>query len=294
MGPAVNDRSMRVFEPLIIEQVNVFIRQVALSQGKPIDMRTRCNYLGMDIIGLLSFGFALQSQTQEKYRFLADEMAGGNRRLNVYMQIPTIPKYRLQVPLNLIWYKTREKVFRLIEFMIKSRMTEDQHAKHDFYSFVADSLKNGDSENLRVRDLWMEAILFIVAGLIYHVFVYLALVLRTIPGGDTTATATAATLFYVARHRECYKRLYNEIRSVFANGNDIGGSKLASCQYLRACIDESLRMSPPIPGTLWRQLSPDEQGSGPYAIDGHVIPKDTYVGVNTYALHHNQVGIYIK
>lgn len=155
----------------MIEQVDIFIQQVALARGKPIDMKTRCNYLGMDIIGLLSFGFALESQSHEKYRFLADEMAAGNRRLNVYMQIPAIPKYRLQTPLNLAWYKTREKVFRLIEFMIKTRMTMDQHAKHDFYSFVADNHKAEGVTNLRVKDLWMGAILFIVAGTANHVVI---------------------------------------------------------------------------------------------------------------------------
>ncbi|KAI1076098.1 cytochrome P450 [Whalleya microplaca] len=257
-GPAVNERSMRAFEPTMVEQVNIFIKQVALGRGRPIDMKEQCNYLGMDIVGLLSFGFSLRSQTQEKYRFLSDEMAAGNRRLNVCMQIPTIAKHRLQVPVNLIWYKTREKVFRLIESMIKNRTTENQHAKHDLYSFVADTLKTEEGKNLRINDLWMEAILFIVAG------------------GDTTATAISATLFYVARHPECYDRLAKEIRASFQSGNEICGSKLANCHYLRACIDKALRMSPPIPDTLWRQLSPDDNSSDPFIVDGHVVPKGTY------------------
>lgn len=50
-------------------------------------------------------------------------------------------------------------------------------------------------------------------------------------------------------------------------------------------------MSPPIPGTLWRQLSPDHNGDTQLIVDGHVIPKGTYVGVNTYALHHNPVSV---
>lgn len=164
IGPAVNERSMKAFEPVMIEQVNVFLKQIFVNQGQPIDMKSRCNYLGMDIVSLLSFGFDLQSQTDKKNRFLADNMAIGNRRLNTYMQIPTIAKYRLQTFLNLILHRTREKVLRLIETMIKSRMTEPQGAKHDFYSFVADTLKPEANGNIRVQDLWMEAILFIVAG----------------------------------------------------------------------------------------------------------------------------------
>lgn len=48
-------------------------------------------------------------------------------------------------------------------------------------------------------------------------------------------------------------------------------------------------MSPPTPGTLWRHLAPEEEGRGPFVVDGHVIPNGTMVGVNAYSLHHNEV-----
>ncbi|KAI2470909.1 cytochrome P450 [Annulohypoxylon bovei var. microspora] len=269
-GPAVNERSMRAFEPTMMNEVDTFIKQIALSQECPIDMKKRCDYLGMDVVCLLSFGFAIHSQTDEKYRFLPEEISAGNRRLHACMQVPIIAKHRLQVPINTIFYKSREKVFRLLEVMIKTRMTQDQRAKHDLYSFVADALKTEEGKSLRVNDIWMEAILFLVAG------------------GDTTSTTVAATLFYLARHRKCYEKLANEIRSTFKDGSEICGSKLASCQYLRACVDEALRMSPPIPGVLWRELASDEDTRKPLVVDGHVIPKGTYVGVSTYTLHHNE------
>ncbi|KAI1207267.1 cytochrome P450 [Annulohypoxylon truncatum] len=260
-GPSINERSMRTFEPTMMNEVNTFIEQIALSQDRPIDMQKRCGYLGVDIVCQLSFGFALNSQTEEKYRFLPGEITAGNRRLYAYMQVPTIAKHRLQVLINLLWAKSREKVFRLLEHMIKSRMAQDQRAKHDMYSFVAAELKAEESSksgSLRVNDLWMEAILFTVAG------------------GDTTSTAIAATLFYVARHRDVYDKLAAEIRSAFGDGSEICGSKLASCHYLRACVDEALRMSPPVAGVLWRELASDEDASKPLVVDGHVIPKGTY------------------
>ncbi len=51
-------------------------------------------------------------------------------------------------------------------------------------------------------------------------------------------------------------------------------------------------MSPPTPGTLWRCLAPEEEGRGPFVVDGHVIPQGTKVGVNIYSLHHNEVSAY--
>lgn len=46
-------------------------------------------------------------------------------------------------------------------------------------------------------------------------------------------------------------------------------------------------MFPPIPGTLWREEASENKGR-PLIIDGHVIPPGTQVGVNIYALHHNE------
>jgi hypothetical protein len=40
-------------------------------------------------------------------------------------------------------------------------------------------------------------------------------------------------------------------------------------------------------GTLWRELPADDDGSKPFIVDGHVIPKGVQVGVNIYTLHHN-------
>ncbi|KAJ8131778.1 hypothetical protein O1611_g1845 [Lasiodiplodia mahajangana] len=251
MAPAVSERSMKTFEPIVIEQIDIFLKQIAAHQGGPIDLKDKCNYLGMDIVGLLSFGFALHCQTEQKHRFFADHMGVSNRRLNTYMQIPFIPRHRVQSLINMIWYKAKERAYRLIEHMVKSRMQQAQDARHDFYSFVAEGLKTAEGKSLRVNDLWMEAILFIVAG------------------GDTTSTAMAATFFYLAHHPDCYAKAAEEVRSLFQSGSEICGSKLASC-------------------TLWREQAADDTDPSPFIVDGHVIPPGTYVGVNTYAIQHNE------
>jgi cytochrome P450 len=78
-----------------------------------------------------------------------------------------------------------------------------------------------------------------------------------------------------------------EIRSTLKTDAEIrSGPELSGCHYLRACIDEALRIAPPIPGTLWRELEPTDDR--PLVVDGQVIPRGTQVGVNTYSIHHNE------
>ena len=60
------------------------------------------------------------------------------------------------------------------------------------------------------------------------------------------------------------------------------GKKLAGCSYLRACIDESLRLSPPVAGLLSREVLP-----GGLQVGTHVFPAGTDIGTPHYALHHS-------
>jgi hypothetical protein len=47
-------------------------------------------------------------------------------------------------------------------------------------------------------------------------------------------------------------------------------------------------MSPPVSTTLWRQQDPNDLSTKPLLVDGHLIPRGILVGVNVYALHHNE------
>lgn len=102
-------------------------------------------------------------------------------------------------------------------------------------------------------------------------------------GGDTTSTALSAALFYLSRSAQSYESLTNEIRSTFSDINQIRrGPKLSSCRYLRASIDEALRLAPAAPGALWRQA-----GLNGTFVEQTFIPAGLEVGTCTYALSHD-------
>lgn len=93
----------------------------------------------------------------------------------------------------------------------------------------------------------------------------------------------AATLHYLAYSPHCYQKAADEVRSRFTRFDEIRmGPTLNSCTYLRACIDEALRMSPPGGGPLWRELH-----TGGAVIDGVYIPEGYDVGVGIHSIHHN-------
>lgn len=93
----------------------------------------------------------------------------------------------------------------------------------------------------------------------------------------------AATLFYLVRNARALERATQEIRGKFSDVEEIvHGPTLGSCSYLRACIDEAMRMSPSVGGILPREVLP-----GGITIEGQTLPPGTVVGTPHYTIHHN-------
>lgn len=98
----------------------------------------------------------------------------------------------------------------------------------------------------------------------------------------------AAAFFYLSRNPTAYKHLASEIRSRFSSGKEIcQGAQLSGCRYLRAVIDEALRLST---GTIsnWRAQAPSSVAAGEQlVVDGHVIPPGTEVATNAFSFMRN-------
>lgn len=90
-------------------------------------------------------------------------------------------------------------------------------------------------------------------------------------------------MFYLLHNPETHAHVTAEVRSTFSDVEEIrSGPNLNSCNYLRACLDEAMRLSPPITGMIPREVLP-----GGIIIDGHRIPAKTIVGTPIYTIHHN-------
>ncbi|KAI0835898.1 cytochrome P450 [Hypoxylon sp. FL0890] len=273
LGPIVNDRAVRAFEPLMADQIDIFLLQLLRSYQKdpsmPINMTDRFSHLAMDIMGYFVFEYPLNLQSEPSHRFMTDSTS--NFFLNIALQLPCLSNIRksnfryLRVLLRGGNYR------RTLKKMIRSRLAQGRHVKQDLL-FMTDTMRVSEDDDTFIEEIGSEATFFLSAG------------------SDTMSTCLSALFFYLSRNHECYQRLAKEIRSAFTSGDEIrSGPQLSNCRYLRACLDEALRMSPPVPGTLWReQIFESTNTTKPLIIDGHLIPPGTQIGVNTYAIHHNK------
>ncbi|KAI1378052.1 cytochrome P450 [Hypoxylon crocopeplum] len=276
VGAVFNDHFMRQFEPVIIKEIGIFLGLILKACQTPgtllLDMTDQFHHLTLDIVGQLAFGHANNTQTKPKGRFLVKGLMVANYHNNVLMQFPYLAQSWLVSLMHRLTARRQQKNLDSLRKIINRRISQGMEAKYDLYHVVTKHVGIEDAKDVKLSELWSEAAMFYVAG------------------GETSSTTMSALFFYLSRNQECYCRLTSEIRSTFTDGADIRrGQKLLSCRYLRACIDEALRISPPGPGTFWREAPHDDtEEVGPLIIDGHVISPGTQVGVCTYAIHHNE------
>ncbi|KAF1976971.1 cytochrome P450 [Bimuria novae-zelandiae CBS 107.79] len=103
-------------------------------------------------------------------------------------------------------------------------------------------------------------------------------------GTDTTASSICGLFFYLSRYPTVLARLTSEIRETFESSEEVApGTKLSQCKYLRACIDETLRLAHPAPGDLPREVLP-----GGAVIDGAHCPAGTNVGCSAWSMGRNE------
>lgn len=94
----------------------------------------------------------------------------------------------------------------------------------------------------------------------------------------------ASTFFYLLHYSASLARLNTEVRSSFSNIEEIRiGARLSSCHYMRAVIDEAMRLSPSVGGILPREVLP-----GGVRMEEYLFPAGTIMGTPHYAIHHNE------
>lgn len=102
---------------------------------------------------------------------------------------------------------------------------------------------------------------------------------------DVASRTLAAVLFYLLKHPSALARLQREIKQAFSRVQDIRmGPQMQSCTWLRACIDEAMRMSPAVPGLLPREVL---RGGLSIPSLNISLPAGVNVGTCIYAIHHS-------
>lgn len=275
LSHAFSDGAIKEVERYILANIRTFCEAIgdygrAIQDNKgwsaPKNMSDWCNWLAMDILGDLCFGKAFHMLDRPDNRYAVDLVGVAAQRHLLCGTMPIVNKLSLD---KILFHKIAAGRAKYMAYS-RQQLTErtalgDETDRRDFFYHLLKARDPETGQGFTTPELWGESNLLIIAG------------------SDTTSTAMAATLFYLVRNPAALAKVTNEIREKFSSLEDIQlGPVLNSCHYLRACIDEAMRLSPSVGGLLPREVL-----AGGMTIDGEMVPEGTIVGTPHYTIHHN-------
>ncbi|KAF2804404.1 benzoate 4-monooxygenase cytochrome P450 [Mytilinidion resinicola] len=252
--------------------------------SSPRNMATWIDYLVFDLLGDLCFGqdFKTKEPGENKLKSLPHLIM---KHVAVGYKLSKFPLLRLILwlkprSLNAVMDRVRHKDIkdysafiensvdqRIESYKSSSSSPSSSSVREDMFHFLITAKDPETNLPAFSRDhLLSEARLLVLAGT------------------DTSATTICALFFYLVHNPAKLAKLVSEIRSEFSSLDDITlGPRLSQAKYLRACIDETLRLSHPAPSELPREVL-----SGGATIDGMFYPAGIVVGCANWSLGHNE------
>ncbi|KAI0034107.1 cytochrome P450 [Vararia minispora EC-137] len=109
--------------------------------------------------------------------------------------------------------------------------------------------------------------------------------LAIVAGADTTSTTMTGVFYNLLRRPEAYRRLRQEIEAMFPDREEpLDSGKLGRMEWLNGCINESLRLYPPVASGSQRRV---ERGAGPKLLGSYLIPGETQLFLPTYTMQRD-------
>jgi cytochrome P450 len=244
--------------------------EIAETNGGRVDISQVATWYSFDLISSLAFGQSMDMLRTTNLRWVARCLqdastflywAGFARSVRVFRWL-----LGSQWPARLgMRYAVQAQRYQdLTESQVDARaarMSQDKVDDGEPEDIFGRLIKAGLYSNIELR---ADSSLFIAAG------------------SDAVRLTVAATLFYWGRHPDVLAKATREIRSSTTDLENVTDVTLSSLPYLRACIDEAMRLTPPKPSSI-----PREVNTGSIVVDGMPVPAGMTVATSTYALHRN-------
>ncbi|KAK4155759.1 cytochrome P450 [Chaetomidium leptoderma] len=263
-APAFSERALKSQEPLFRSHVDLLLSKLdeAAVADQPVDMAKIFQLTTFDIMGDLTFGQSLGQLEAKTYSQWVEAVFASIRAIPIAQLIQYYPL--LQGLFNLIEPQAIKDMkynhFKHSADRVDQRL-ERGSDKPDIWNLVLSA--QGDQQ-LSLDEMYCHADVFMLAG------------------SETTGTAMAGFTYFLLTNPDKLAVLTREIRARFPTDADITMESTAPLRYLNACIQESLRLYPPVPVGVPRTVPAPGQ-----EVLGRWVGPETRVSVHHYATYRS-------
>ncbi|KIW03818.1 uncharacterized protein PV09_05118 [Verruconis gallopava] len=262
---AFSDRALKEQEPLFTKYIDVLVerikRTIESNPAGSFDIVKLFNFTTFDIMADLCFGESLGLLQSADYSPWVSMLLGAFKVGSRMRAVSFFQPFRFLLK-NLKFKRIeaiRNENFQFSVERVNKRLATNI-SRPDIWGLVLAHQEKG--EGLSLGLMHANAGLFMGAGT------------------ETTATELSGLMYYLMRNPECMARLAAELRAAFPTERDITMERAAQLPYLHACLEEGLRIYPPVPASLPRVVPP-----GGSVILDRVVPAGTHVSMPQYAMY---------
>ncbi|KAF7539526.1 hypothetical protein G7054_g2049 [Neopestalotiopsis clavispora] len=230
MSHGFSDRSMQAQQPIINQYIDLFIQrrhEHCFGSEKPVDLAAWFNFTTFDIIGDLAFGESFGCLEHSEYHPWVKtifEMARAGTILQATSHWPWLQKLMLRVVPQSMMDEHRKHAE-----MASSKLSKRLERESERPDLVNGLLKEVNGKSMTVQEVQSNASVLVIAG------------------SETTATLLAGVKFLLLVNPDTLASLFNEVRGAFQAEEDISHQTVTKLPYLLACLNEALRLYPPVP-----------------------------------------------
>lgn len=251
LAPAFSVRAVRDQEYLVQKCVDQFISSLQKRSGEAYfpnetgiaDMAAWFNFETFDVLSSLAFGASIGSLESGDYHPWVSVVYGAIKHSTFLQAAYRLKPYHriLERLIPQDMESQYETHLKNCATTIRTRIEAPEPERKDILSYIVDQLP---------YDELLDNVNIIVTA-----------------GGDATATTMTSIVYYITHSPHAYNALTKEIREAFDKEEDITFSEVAKLKYLKAVMDETMRMHPSVPVGLPRIVP-----KGGRFIDGEFVP----------------------
>ena len=189
MSQGFSDAAIRVYEPKILDEIEIFCRALVAEDVQsekvtwtaPQNMSAWCNvtcltlqenrltlavvnYLAFDMMSSVVFSASFNTTTTDEYRYVPKAIEESNIRMSVILQAKELTLHRLDRYLFPASITARNRSVKFISALIGTRLQDTAGSKHDIFDLLQNAKDPQGTERLATAELGAEAATLVVAG----------------------------------------------------------------------------------------------------------------------------------
>ncbi|GES60414.1 cytochrome P450 [Aspergillus terreus] len=261
-----SERAMRAQDPLIAGYVDLLIERLhenCKGGAQTVDMTAWYNFTTFDIIGDLAFGQPFGCLEKSEYHPFVPLLFESSRMGSVVFSLSFYPMLRklvfAMIPKSLVQLFEDHRQVSIDKLRERMKLEMDRH------DLIEGLLRKKDDLDLDMDHIEANANVLLIAG------------------SETTATLLSGVTYFLLMNPKALLRLTEEVRDAFNSEAEIDMQSVSRLPYMLACLDEALRMYPPVPNGLPRVV-PKNGGR----IAGRFVEGGTPVAIHHWASYHNE------